>query len=502
MERRFYDVIELQKKLLEMSDESINEIKDEISQSSFIKTKRKLNVVLSFLHIILEIRPNYHNYVIELIHALSEPIKSFFDSEELISIFQNNFTIVLILLEMKIISIESIFNKAIQSTHYFLFFQYQLLDYSPEFVKDYWQKCQRNLRHFNIPNFLIFNPLKKEEEKQESREMHHQFCMRGRNEEKITEVIRNDDIEQFQSLISMNNIKFESKINHSIYESIDFINNRNNLPSLIEYSAFFCSQKIFKFLFLQIENLPPNLPYYAIAGGNYEIIHLLESRHILYDSVWISTAIEHHQNEIFEYIKNNLSNEDVYKFITSESCLLPSIINYNLEIFLNYVDSFDVNETNDVDHWNPLLCAVASNHLDIVKFLYKKYHVNLNVKTTMKNDALLIASSKGYLDIVKFLLRTKKIDVNSQNDIGESALHIAAKKSFLNIIMYLVKKDNIDINIRDTILFYIFSYVRDETPLISASRHGNLKVVRFLLTLQNIDISIKNNEGIFTFCFL
>lgn len=37
--------------------------------------------------------------------------------------------------------------------------------------------------------------------------------------------------------------------------------------------------------------------------------------------------------------------------------------------------------------------------------------------------------------------------------------------------------------------------MKEETPLMSASRHGNLKIVRFLLTLKDIDISIRNNEG-------
>ena len=295
----------------------------------------------------------------------------------------------------------------------------------------------------------------------------------------------------------MNNIKFDMKLKLSIYESIDFINNRNKLPTLIEYASFFNSEKIFKFLFIQIEKLPPELPFYAIAGGDYEIIHLLESRHISYDSISISTAIEHHRNEIFEYIVSNLSNDEVNKLVTCESCLMPSIINYNLEIFLNYVDSFDLNETNDIDEWNPLLCSAASNHLDIIKFLYKKYHVNINAETSFKNDALHIASSKGFLDIVKFLLRTKKFDINNQNQIGETALHIAAKKGFLDIVSYLAKKDDIDLNIREEIFIYLFfSYVKDESPLISASRHGNLKIVRFLLTLKNIDISVKDRDGI------
>lgn len=37
--------------------------------------------------------------------------------------------------------------------------------------------------------------------------------------------------------------------------------------------------------------------------------------------------------------------------------------------------------------------------------------------------------------------------------------------------------------------------MKEESPLISASRHGNLKIVRFLLTLKDIDISIKDNNG-------
>ena len=150
MEKRFTSLIHFQKLLLEMSHENMNHIKDEITQSSFLKTKRKLKNLLNCINIVSEIRPTYHHYIIELIQFLSEYIRSFFESEELLNLFNNNLSIVLILYELKIITIESIFTKALQSTHYFLFFQFQLLDYSHDFVRDYWRQCKRKLLHLNI----------------------------------------------------------------------------------------------------------------------------------------------------------------------------------------------------------------------------------------------------------------------------------------------------------------------------------------------------------------
>ena len=71
--------------------------------------------------------------------------------------------------------------------------------------------------------------------------------------------------------------------------------------------------------------IPTNLTHFAVAGGNYTIIHLLESKHIKFSSKDLNIAVQFHQNEIAEYLRNSYEIDD----INNES-LFTSVTYYNI----------------------------------------------------------------------------------------------------------------------------------------------------------------------------
>ena len=100
---------------------------------------------------------------------------------------------------------------------------------------------------------------------------------KGENDSYICSLIRQDSIEEFISHVNENNISPLSKIFPSIFETNLFlIDNKNT--TLIEYSAFFGSIQIFKYLLMNEAELRSSLWPYAIHSKNPVLLiylHLL-----------------------------------------------------------------------------------------------------------------------------------------------------------------------------------------------------------------------------------
>ncbi|KAK8838612.1 hypothetical protein M9Y10_032646 [Tritrichomonas musculus] len=101
------------------------------------------------------------------------------------------------------------------------------------------------------------------------------------------------------------------QIESSIYETNSFLQNKK--LTLIEYSAFFGSIQIFRFLFQNQVSLARSLWLYAIHGENPDIIHFLEENQIHpkdenYKEC-LKESIKCHHNDFAMYFKNNYINE-------------------------------------------------------------------------------------------------------------------------------------------------------------------------------------------------
>lgn len=101
----------------------------------------------------------------------------------------------------------------------------------------------------------------------------------GENDSYICSQIRRDSVEEFISYLNRNQISHSSLINPSIFETNLFLNEQKEI-TLIEYSAFFGSIQIFRYLLMNNVKLTPSLWFYSIHSNNAELIHILEYNNV------------------------------------------------------------------------------------------------------------------------------------------------------------------------------------------------------------------------------
>ena len=190
----------------------------------------------------------------------------------------------------------------------------------------------------------------------------------GENDDYISHMIRNDLIDEFISFVNQKNYFLSSTIKPSIYETNLYLIKNN--PTLIEYSAFFGSIQIFKYIFLNQKKFTPSLLVYAIHGDNPEIIHLLEQVKIknandLYKQCFLESVKCHH-NEIANYIQNNFLKDPQNGFdVALKKALKYRNYFYFQNDFINEKTFF-------------LLCKY--NYIELVEILLKSINFNINLK--------------------------------------------------------------------------------------------------------------------------
>ncbi|OHT08526.1 hypothetical protein TRFO_22957 [Tritrichomonas foetus] len=460
-------------KLLTISKDKIKEINDYIISSTLLNKKKTLISLLRIFNVVVQCRPKSLTFIKTLIESISDKIQLFLKSEELYLIF-NHMSIIVFLHDMDLIDFETIYNYSHRSDEVFAFFYYSIKLHDLSYFRT----------RISLGRSKIMKLISKDRYLPDSY-YHFQYCLEGVNHSEIAKIIRDDDILSFQAIISQTNLPLNSEIPFSIYESNDLIKRKANNTQLIEYSAFYGSIHIFKFLIMQMEKLPDNISIFAVAGGCYEIIHILEAHKLLFDEKCVATAVEFHHNDIYDYL---LTKYDITKIVSNS--FFPSILRYNIDIFLNSINNFDIEE-RDIEGWNAIHCAAISDRINMIKFLIKfsQNRIDLHSLTPLGNNPFHFALQKGNPDIVEFFIKHCSIDITEVDQFDCMPLFTAVREGHLMITKMLTKMKNCDINHKN---------YRDETVLILAARHGYFDIVRYLLTLKDIDIHHKNLGKIFT----
>lgn len=270
-----------------------------INKQKILEDKKDLEI---FIEMIVQIANNHHfdlNFygnIKKIVQFLAKSIKQTFTNSNIYELFKSNKRIMLYLIEQKILLIDEqisdkmILRSDITGTKYHFFFYQKINEFLNE--KD----------RIEIEN----------ENKEELKDFDRK-CQEGENDSYISELIRNDSIEEFVSYVNQTNLSLlRTKIKDSIFETNSFL--LKNQPSLIEYAAFFGSLRIFQYLRFNGIDLEPQIWLYAIHGKNNAIIHLLEDYHVQppngkYDEC-LAESIKCHHNDISNYIRDNLIVSD------------------------------------------------------------------------------------------------------------------------------------------------------------------------------------------------
>lgn len=293
--------------------------------------------IKTILKIIIKIANNHHRTpdffprIEKILQFLKDQIKQSFSISEILDIFKGNKRILLFLIEENIISINESNNKIL-------------------------------LRFGLIQQYFCTNQSNEFKQKQHI----------GENDNYICNLIRNDLIEEFITYVNKNCIFLSSLIDPSLFETHPFL--IKNRPSLIEYSAFFGSTQIFKYLLLNNAQLTPSLCIYAVHGNDAEIIELIiqnfasQGFTINFQLLFNESVKCHHYDMSRYFLENHLQNN--FNDIKS------SIKYYNFLFFPNELEKLDK------DFVFYYLCKY--DHCELVDLFLKSFKINVNQKFVLK----------------------------------------------------------------------------------------------------------------------
>ena len=236
---------------------------------------------------------DFFNKIENILLEFSDSIKQSLSNFEIFKIFKHNKRLLLFLIQKSIIEIDqSIFeiisHPKFSHGNYIQFFYHEIKHFLSE------RKIEEN------KELIDSYDLDKFEEKRKN----------GENDQFICQLIRNDLVDDFIVYINKTNYSITNPIKTSIFETNPFLIKNKNETSLIEYSAFYGSIKILKYLFFNNAILSPSLWFYAIHGKNPEIIHFLEENDVIpIDETYRECfyySVKCFHDEIANYIQDNL----------------------------------------------------------------------------------------------------------------------------------------------------------------------------------------------------
>ncbi|KAK8845749.1 hypothetical protein M9Y10_020667 [Tritrichomonas musculus] len=502
-------------------DDYKEELQNSIELFTNIKNDRfKLK---GFLHLITKISNNHQRTkdfwakIETIIIFFKNEIHNYFSDEEIFNIFHSNKRITLFIFKEKIINSNKSFWLTFRKEKYRNYkYDFYLLNEFKEFfiTNDKEKMLYSNLQKVQpiFSNDYIF---------EKTREI-------GENCINVCLIIRKDSLDEFISYVNKKNISLDSSFQPSVFETNSFL--IKNKANLIDYSAFFGSIRIFKYLLKMNVTQSPSLMLYAIHGNNYQIIHILEDNKTdiddndYYFNCFIE-SIKCHHNELAEYFKNKMSQG------LNEAAIIKMLKYYNFE----YLTDFDnIDQLNLLyylcryDHFIPaklllnstnltkkflkekfiLTDSVKKRNIDIVKLLMEHHDINVNykcvVKTnegdTIQTNALIAAVKNNYLEIAKTLVNHPKTDINNKyvfkegniiigSKIERTPLFYAVMNNNIDIIQFLLQQKKIKIN--EEININIGDKEETKNVLFEAIERDNLEIVSLLLNHPKIDVNQK-----------
>ena len=272
----------------------------------------------------------------------------------------------------------------------------------------------------------------------------NELILYGCEKNSLQYLIKFDLIDLFQLYIYNNNINLNELIKLSPFENI--IN--ENIISLIDLSAFYSSILCFKFLELNNILITLNTLKFAIAGGNFEIIHLcLNKVQINFEILKICSLYK--KFDLFHWFLCNFNKEDL------NPCELIST--NNLYTFLKSIELGSNINKLDKNGFSSLYYIILYGYSDLIEFLISNNFI-INLKNNFFSP-LHLCCKNGQFQILNFLL-TKINQINIKDNIHYTPLHYAILNNNIQIIELLLLK-GIDVNIcTDTIFnFFFFKFI-------------------------------------------
>lgn len=356
----------------------------------------------------------------------------------------------------------------------------------------------------------------------------------------IIETIKNDDINTFQDTLAHTNIDINTQMNFKNYK-ID----RTQNPSFLDISAFFGSMKIFKFLFMNNVRKGRMIANFAVAGGNYEIIHILEGENISFtDLSVVQTAIKFFRNDIVEYLEpspndaiklslhysnidcllKNLNDIDSKFSIDSEFnqiCFKIAKNGYSELLRIACVLNPNCVNIESPTHQYMLHQAIFYGNDEMATFLIENKNTDLNIQNGEQKTPIFFAVQRKNIKIIELLCSNEKVDLNVKSFSGDTCLHHALRQPSIDVIKSLLKYKSrinstaitneqltymhLSILTKDLQIVKLINSLDEKlrqlpnkegsTPLIYSVLNGTPEIVDYLCSFDDVDVNAKNSDG-------
>ncbi|OHT13230.1 hypothetical protein TRFO_16669 [Tritrichomonas foetus] len=424
-------IIEYQNILLDISPETIVTAKEYFCQPGFfdiVEIKDFLEMILIFG----EIRPLLIPLYCDLLLFINDsvvPIKTIFlnlffrasNCDESVHVNSHKFYFLRQIMMKKLFTPIEIVKRIVEysnahspqhfySSSIFCYFMPEIKENNLELYVSFLEIFNNEMKYITAPEclhdvFMNFNELTENDF-----ELYHNKFAESQN----TFLIVDDVVNFVKNLTDIN-----MRIRPSIFGIPPFL---QNMPTIIQCAAFYGAIKCFKYLFLNgadltmKDGLSRSVVHFAVAGGNLEIIHLLEQQNASFDDTLQYTA-QFHRHEIFMWIIDK-HPKLIDKLYDNGIILCKAAVKANLDIMLFcFENNVDVNKPDDYG-WTPLHYASRDNIICSMKLLLSHKDIDVNVNNNGNTSPLQNAVINGRYDAVDCLLNHKDIDVNQQTKDG------------------------------------------------------------------------------------
>jgi ankyrin repeat protein len=200
---------------------------------------------------------------------------------------------------------------------------------------------------------------------------------------------------------------------------------------------------------------------YAIAGGNNEIVRILEQKGILFDNCF-EIGVKYHRMDLCDWLLTHAKCEPISLPKSMEYFNYPAFF-----FMMNNLKLFD----------SALSIAINWRNTSIVKYLFEHCHAEVE---TISATSIIRATEKYNIDIIKYLVEQCQADVNVKDKNGRTPLHIATKKCNIDIVKYLVEQCQANVNVKDK---------NEVTPLHIAIEKRNIEIIKYLDEQGHADVN-------------
>ncbi|KAG0637900.1 ankyrin repeat-containing domain protein [Tuber brumale] len=279
-------------------------------------------------------------------------------------------------------------------------------------------------------------------------------------------------------------------------------------------------------ILLEISHFQSLADQNSLLRTNYRLAYLFQ--HVLIDTLFSTQDKIHGRRALYAFASRNditnvqaLLDRGILSFIGSPVRIINKAIKSQTVATLRTL--LDCGITTDIPDgrgWRPLIVAILTKKIEMVRLLVSKeeYGVNINTPLPQQGTPLMVATKAGFTEIVKVLLENPNLEVNATEPGGWSVLQIAINRKIISIVKLLLADSRTDIStLNGTILtplmcavkgkcveiiqlliqhsrFELYPTLSGNTPLHEAAKMKDTTILKMLLQDERMDINAMNER--------